>query len=61
MSRRADPVTAGFMLERGLAGGFIGVVVVGCLSIAGLALALRRQVTKKEDGLQSDPEPATEL
>ncbi|GAA1854356.1 MFS transporter [Myceligenerans crystallogenes] len=51
----AAPVAAGFLLDRGLSVAFIALVTLGCLSIAGIALALRRRITAEVDG---SPQPA---
>jgi MFS family permease len=48
----AGPVVAGLLLERGWAGGFIGVVVAGCAGIAAVTLALGRRVTPAVDGVE---------
>jgi MFS family permease len=48
----AGPVVAGLLLERGWAGGFIGVVVAGCAGIAAVTLALGRRVTPAVDGME---------
>jgi MFS family permease len=47
----AGPVVAGLLLERGWAGGFIGVMVAGCLGIVAVAFALGRRVTPVVDGV----------
>jgi MFS family permease len=57
----AGPVVAGLLLERGWAGGFIGVVVAGCLGIIAMAVAVGRRVTPEVDGVRQAPvesEPA---
>ncbi|MFD6142342.1 MFS transporter [Promicromonospora sp. NPDC060271] len=57
----AGPVVAGLLLERGWAGGFIGVVVAGCLGIIAMAVAVGRRVTPEVDGVRQEPvesEPA---
>jgi MFS family permease len=48
----AGPVVAGLLLERGWAGGFIGVMVVGCLAIVAMAFAVGRRVTPAVDGVE---------
>jgi len=48
----AGPVVAGLLLERGWAGGFIAVMVVGCLAIVGMAIAVGRRVTPAVDGVK---------
>ncbi|PUB32074.1 putative MFS family arabinose efflux permease [Promicromonospora sp. AC04] len=48
----AGPVVAGLLLERGWAGGFIGVMVVGCLAIVAMAFAVGRRVTPEVDGVE---------
>lgn len=51
----AGPVVAGLLLERGWAGGFIGVVVAGCLGIIAMAVAVGRRVTPEVDGMRQEP------
>lgn len=51
----AGPVVAGLLLERGWAGGFIGVVVAGCLGIIAMAVAVGRRVTPEVDGVRQEP------
>ncbi|MGI5190261.1 MFS transporter [Promicromonospora sp. CA-289599] len=51
----AGPVVAGLLLERGWAGGFIGVVVAGCLGIIAMAVAVGRRVTPAVDGVRQEP------
>lgn len=47
------PIVAGWLLDRGLAGAFIGLLV-GCLAvIAGLALMLERTISPKVNGVDS--------
>lgn len=48
----AGPVVAGLLLERGWAGGFIGVMVAGCAGIAVMAFAVGRRVTPAVDGVR---------
>jgi MFS family permease len=48
----AGPVVAGLLLERGWAGGFIAVMVVGCVGIAAMAFAVGRRVTPAVDGVR---------
>jgi MFS family permease len=50
----AGPVVAGLLLERGWAGGFIGVVVAGCLGIVAMAVAVGRRVTPEVDGVRQE-------
>ncbi|MDR7381837.1 MFS transporter [Promicromonospora iranensis] len=51
----AGPVVAGLLLERGWAGGFIGVVVAGCAGIAVVAFALGRRVSPEVEGVRREP------
>lgn len=51
----AGPVVAGLLLERGWAGGFIGVMVAGCAGIAAMAFAVGRRVTPEVDGVRRAP------
>lgn len=55
----AGPVVAGLLLERGWAGGFIGVMVAGCLGIVAVAFALGRRVTPLVDGVGRAVEEST--
>lgn len=55
----AGPVVAGLLLERGWAGGFIGVVVVGCAGIAVMASAVGRRVPPEVDGVRRAPVAST--
>jgi len=48
------PVAAGFLLEHGLAGVFIGVIVVGCAGIAAMAFAVGRRITPAVNGVRPD-------
>lgn len=54
----AGPVVAGLLLERGWAGGFIGVVVAGCLGIIAMAVAVGRRVTPEVDGVARASAPS---
>jgi MFS family permease len=56
----AGPVVAGLLLERGWAGGFIGVMVAGCLGIAAVAFALGRRVSPEVEGVRRDPVESTQ-
>ncbi|WP_275002524.1 MFS transporter [Promicromonospora iranensis] len=56
----AGPVVAGLLLERGWAGGFIGVMVAGCLGIAAVAFALGRRVSPEVEGVRPDPVESTQ-
>jgi MFS family permease len=51
----AGPVVAGLLLERGWAGGFIAVMVVGCAGIAAMAFAVGRRVKPEVDGVRRVP------
>jgi MFS family permease len=51
----AGPVVAGLLLERGWAGGFIAVMVVGCAGIAAMAFAVGRRVKPEVDGVRPVP------
>ncbi|WP_278255538.1 MFS transporter [Nocardioides convexus] len=46
----AGPVVAGFLLDHGLGSVYIGVMVVGCAAIAGMALVLERHVPDAANG-----------
>jgi MFS family permease len=56
----AGPVVAGLLLERGWAGGFIGVMVAGCLGIAAVAFALGRRVSPEVEGIRREPVESTQ-
>lgn len=45
------PVVAGFLLEHGMSGVFIVVVVAGCVAVAAIALALERRVSPAINGV----------
>lgn len=53
------PVAAGFLLEHGLAGGFIGVVVVGCLGIGAMSFAVGRRITPEVNGVRPETSPTS--
>lgn len=46
------PVVAGLLLQHHLNGVFVAVMVVGCASIGGMALALERRVTPEVNGVR---------
>ncbi|MCX6399395.1 MAG: MFS transporter [Propionibacteriales bacterium] len=46
----AGPVVAGFLLEHDLSGVYIGLMVLGCVAIAGMALVLERHVPDTANG-----------
>jgi hypothetical protein len=47
------PVSAGLLLEAGLGGLWIVLVICGCLVASALALSLRRLVTAEQDGRET--------
>jgi MFS family permease len=55
------PVTAGVLLDRGWAGGFIGVAVGGCAVLAFVALRLARHLPPTANGLVGDSGVADEV
>lgn len=58
----AGPVVAGFLLEHGLSGVYIAVMVTGCAAIAGMALVLERHVPDSANGLAApDTAPGAEV
>jgi MFS family permease len=54
------PVSAGPLLQHGLGGLWIGLVITGCLTASVIALSLRGLVTPHQDGTAPTPEPALE-
>jgi MFS family permease len=46
----AGPVAAGFLLDHDLGPAYIGLMVLGCLAIAGMALVLERHVPEHANG-----------
>ncbi len=44
------PIAAGFLLEHGLSGAFIAVVVAGCLAVVAVLAALERTITARANG-----------
>ena len=53
------PIVAGVLLDRDLAGVFIGLII-GCLAVVALlALALERRITPEVNGIRSIDSPAT--
>jgi len=51
------PISAGPLLQRGLGGLWIGLVIAGCLTASTIALSLRRLVTPHQDGTVPAAEP----
>jgi hypothetical protein len=51
------PISAGPLLQLGLGGVWIGLVIAGCLGASLIALSLRRLITAHQDGTVPDPEP----
>jgi len=49
------PVSAGPLLQLGLGGLWIGLVIAGCLGASLIALSLRRLVTPEQDGMAPAP------
>lgn len=49
----AGPVVAGFLLQHDLHTVYVGVMVLGCLAIAGMALVLERHVPDSANGLRA--------
>jgi hypothetical protein len=54
------PVSAGPLLQLGLSGLWIGLVIAGCLGASLLALSVRPLITDEQDGRPTAPEPAPE-
>ncbi|HZM80798.1 MAG TPA: MFS transporter [Candidatus Limnocylindrales bacterium] len=50
------PISAGPLLQLGLGGLWIGLVIAGCLSASMIALSLRRLVTPHQDGTAQEPQ-----
>jgi MFS family permease len=58
------PISAGPLLQLGLGGLWIALVIVGCLTASVIALSLRRLVTPEQDGIASEeptPPPVEHL
>ena len=55
----AGPVAAGFLLEHGWSGAFIGLVVAGCAGIVATAAVVGRRVTSAENGVRRPVVTAT--
>nr|WP_218154868.1 MFS transporter [Agromyces sp. CF514] len=55
----AGPIAAGFLLDHGLHGVFIGIMVVCCLGIGVMALALERRITPAVNGVV-EPQPVVD-
>ena len=54
----AGPVVAGLLLDHDLAAVYVGLMVLGCLSICAMAGALERRISATVNGVAAD-EPAT--
>ena len=54
----AGPVVAGLLLDHDLAAVYVGLMVLGCLSICAMAGALERRISATVNGIAAD-EPAT--
>ena len=54
----AGPAVAGVLLQHHLAGAYVGLLVAGCVAIAGLALALERRITPEVNGVAEPTETA---
>ena len=54
------PLFAGFVLDRGWATAFVGVLVVGCALIAVLALVVERLVPPAVNGVAEEPVPGAD-
>lgn len=50
----AGPVVAGLLLDLDLAGVYVGLMVVGCLSIIAMARALERRIPASANGVTTD-------
>lgn len=57
----AGPVAAGFLLEHGWSGAFIGLVVAGCAGIVATAAVVGRRVTSAENGVRRPVGDLTDL
>lgn len=49
------PIVAGILLERGWTSAFIGMVVVGCVAVAAMALVVERLITPSVNGVAAAP------
>lgn len=58
MSAIVAPVSAGPLLQLGLSGVWLGMVIVGCLAASLIALSLRGLITREQDGGTSEPDTA---
>lgn len=57
----SGPVAAGFLLEHHLAGGFIGVVVIGCLGVVVALRAMDRRISPEVNGVGGGSEDVTQV
>jgi MFS family permease len=55
----AGPAVAGLLLQHHLEAVYVGLIIVGCVAIAALALALERRITPEVNGIVKDSETAT--
>ena len=54
----AGPAVAGLLLQHHLEEAYVGLIIVGCVAIAGLALALERRITPEVNGVVKTTEAA---
>ncbi len=53
------PVVAGLLLDHDLSAVYVGLMIVGCVSICGMARALERRIPAKANGVPADDHVAT--
>ncbi len=54
----AGPAVAGLLLQHDLEAGYVGLIIVGCVAIAGIALALERRISPEVNGVGKSTETA---
>jgi MFS family permease len=54
----AGPAVAGLLLQHDLEAGYVGLIIVGCVAIAGIALALERRISPEVNGVVRSTESA---
>ena len=54
----AGPAVAGLLLQHDLEAGYVGLIIVGCVAIAGIALGLERRISPEVNGVGQSTETA---